>query len=157
MGGGKMRRKLVARRKQTTGDQHMPNASQAAILLLLLVFSREKQANEGKTQPTTISRFRVSEGTLKRVWLRTRISSGFVEEVQERLLLAGWALIYAGATYAMIKVTAVEGWIRLSSRRIAPELEAVKNGTFEFASHRHLLTVSNGDDDEISSEDEGDE
>jgi len=90
--------------------------------------------------------------------VRARISSGFLEEVQEWLLVAGWALIFAGTTYAMIKVTAVEGWTRLASKRIAAELESVKKGKFDFASQQHLLTSvdSNGDDD-TGDEDAGDE
>jgi hypothetical protein len=143
-----------ASRKETTGDQHLPNPSEAAILLLLLVVSREEEASKGKPHLKKITRFRVSEGTLKRVWVRERISSGFLEEVQEWLLIAGWALIFAGTTYAMIKVTAVEGWTRLASKRIAAELEAVKKGKFDFASQQHLLTSVdlNGDDDDASDE-----
>jgi hypothetical protein len=149
----------AASRKETTSGPHLPNPSQAAMLLLMLVASREKEASKGKPHLKKITRFRVSEATLKRVWVRTRISSGFLEEVQEWLLAAGWALIFGGTTYAMLKVTAVEGWTRLASKRIAAELESVKKGKFDFASQQHLLTSvdSNGDDDDTSEEDAGDE
>ena len=148
----------AASRKEPTNGQHLPNPSQGAMLLLLLVDSKEKEASKGKPHLKRITRFRVSEGTLKRVCVRARISSGFLEEMQEWLLVAGWALIFAGTTYAMIKVTAVEGWTRLASKRIATELESVKKGKFDFASQQHLLTSvdSNGDDD-TGDEDAGDE
>jgi hypothetical protein len=96
---------------------------------------------------------------LKRVCARARLSSGFLEEVQEWLLVAGWALIFTGTTYALIKVTAVEGWTRLASKRIAAELEAVNKGKFDFTSQQHLLSSfdSNGDDDDTDDEDAGDE
>jgi hypothetical protein len=153
-----MTRGISSASVKTTG-QHRPNPRQGAVLLLMVVDSREKEASKGKPHLKKITRFRVSEATLKRVWVRARISSGFLEEVQEWLLLAGWALIFAGTTYAMIKVTAVEGWTRLASKRIAAELESVKKGKFDFDSQQHLLTSvdSNGDDDDASDEGADDE
>ncbi|HEY5131539.1 MAG TPA: hypothetical protein VIJ35_30315 [Bradyrhizobium sp.] len=129
------------------------------MLLLLLVESKDKELSREKPNLKKATRFRVSEATLKRVCARARLSSGFLEEVQEWLLVAGWALIFTGTTYALIKVTAVEGWIRLASKRIASELESVKKGKFDFASQQHLLSSfdSNGDDDDSGDEDADDE
>jgi hypothetical protein len=139
----------------TVTAPYLPSASEAALLLLLLAESKETELGKEKK----ITRFRVSEGTLKRVCLRARITSGFLEELQEWLLVAGWALIFAGSTYALIRVTAVEGWTRLASKRIAAELESVKKGKFDFANQRYLLTAfdSTSQDDDTGDEDADDE
>jgi hypothetical protein len=152
------RRVSAAGRENTTSGPYLPSASEGALLLLKLAESKDKELSREKPNQKKITRFRVSETTLKRVWVRTRISSGFLEEVQEWLLVAGWALIFAGTTYALIRVSAVEGWTRLASKRIAAELEFVKKGQFDFASQQHLLSSldSNGDD-ETGDEDGGDE
>jgi hypothetical protein len=154
-------RKVLAVRQteRTSGGHYLPSPSEGALLLLLLAESKDKELSKEKPTLKKITRFRVSEATLTRVLGRARLSSGFLEEVQEWLLVAGWALIFTGTTYALIKVTAVEGWIRLASKRIAAELETVKKGKFDFASQQHLLNpfVSNGDDDDAGEEDADDE
>ena len=153
------RRRSTVGPKETTSGPYLPSPSETALLLVLLAESKDKELSREKPNLKKITRFRVSEATLKRVGVRGRISSGFLEELQEWLLAAGWALIFAGTTYALIKVTAVEGWTRLASKRIAAELEAVKKGKFDFASQQHLLSSvdSNGDDDDSGGEDADDE
>jgi endonuclease YncB( thermonuclease family) len=41
----------------------------------------------------------LAEGTLKKLWNRERLTEQFLEDVQEWLLTAGWALFYAGPIY----------------------------------------------------------
>jgi hypothetical protein len=60
-------------------------------------------------------------------------------QVEDWLLEAGWALFFAGSTYAMIKIASVEGWARLTSKQIEDELETVSGGRFDFETLRHLL------------------
>jgi hypothetical protein len=152
------RTKLASRKvsaMEPRNRPYLPSPSEGALLLLLLAESKDEELSREKPNLKKITRFRVSEATLTRVLGRARLSSGFLEEVQEWLLVAGWALIFTGTTYALIKVTAVEGWTRLASKRVAAELESVKKGTFDFASHQHLLSSlnSNGDDDESGDKD----
>jgi hypothetical protein len=144
--------------KRTASVPYLPNPSEAALLLLLVAEAKDAEAIKTKPNAKKITRFRVSEATLKRVCLRSRISSGFLEEMQEWLFVAGWALIFSGTTYALIQIAAVEGWVRLSSRRITEELESVKNGQFDFESRRPLLNRSmDADEDDADSEDTGDD
>jgi len=112
---------------------HKPDALEGALLVLALVDSKEKETSKG------ITRFRVSESTLSRLFGRKRIPLGYLHEVEEWLLTAGWAMFFAGSTYAMIRVTAVAGWNRLASGRIRTELEEVARGQFDFTKLRHLL------------------
>lgn len=79
-------------------NRYKPTPRECVLLFLLLV--RERRDRRGK--PT--SRARLSEITLKQLWNREVLSRPFLDEVQEWLLAAGWTLIYAGSTYAAIKV-----------------------------------------------------
>jgi hypothetical protein len=116
---------------------HKPKPQEAALLTLRLVEVNDKERQKAGGEPMT--RFRISETTLKRLWLRKRLERYFMIEVEDWLLEAGWALFFAGSTYAMIKVTSAEGWARLTSKRIEDELEMVSRGKFDFAALRHLL------------------
>jgi hypothetical protein len=110
------------------------------LLTLSLVTSREKQLKEKETgKEVAVSRFRMSETTFERLANRKRIPTEFLAEVQEWLFDAGWTLFFTGSTYAMIKSDTVDGWVRLGSKRIADQLEAVRRGTFDFSLLAHLL------------------
>ncbi len=125
---------------------HKPNALQGALLVLALVDSKEREIGK------SVTRFRVSQVTLSRLFCRKRISLDYLHEVEEWLLAAGWALFFAGSTYAMIRVSAVEGWNRLASKRIESELDQVARGTFNFTKFTPLLInldeAANANDDE---------
>jgi hypothetical protein len=109
-----------------------PNARQAALLVLHLL-------GTGGVDRREVSRARLTEITIRRLWRRTRVSEGFLLEVQEFLLGAGWALFWAGSSYAIIRVAAVEGWPRISSKRIENDLERLSRGRFDFDEMEHLL------------------
>jgi hypothetical protein len=121
---------------------HQPDAQECAILLVLLVQAKEGQSGKG------YSRIRVAEITLKRLWRRHRLDDEFLREVQEWLFRAGWALFYAGTTFALVQSRSVEGWPRVSSKRLADTLKEVAEGTFDFDQHYHLLVghESEGED-----------
>ena len=128
-----------------------PTAFQSALLLLLLHKSRdEEKKNKTKTKETEqkkeqeekkeqeqkkeqgMTRFRVSELTLKRISGRPRLHPEFLIEMQDWLLQAGWAFFFADRSFGMIKLEAVETWTRLGSKRIAKELDDVAKGDFDF-------------------------
>lgn len=137
---------------QISLNRYKPTPRECVLLLLLLV--RERQDRRGK--PT--SRARLSEITLKRMWNREVLSRPFLDEVQEWLLTAGWTLIYAGSTYAAIKVDSVLDWPRHSAKRLANELNRVAQGTYDFAELEQRLLrdavrdIANGDTEESSSD-----
>jgi hypothetical protein len=110
--------------------------------LLILV------AGDQPGEQRDISRVRLAEITLKRLWGRHRLTDDFLAEVQEWLFRAGWALFYAGTTFAMVKTKAVEGWPRVSSKRLRGELDEVARGEFDFERYFRLLEEQRRDGDE---------
>jgi hypothetical protein len=120
----------------------MPNAKECALLLLLLI--KEKEREIGKP----LSRFRVAELTLRRIWGRRRITPELVEDVNEWLDRADRVLFFAGNSYGVIRTSAVESWVRISSKRIQAQTEAVLAGAFDFSPLERLLSPSSGDDEE---------
>ncbi len=84
---------------------------------------------------------------MKRLLGRKRIPLDYLHEVEEWLLAADWALVFAGSTYAMIKVTAIEGWVRLSASRVETELAKISRGEFDFKKLQHLLARQASDKD----------
>jgi hypothetical protein len=110
-----------------TSLPHRPDALECAILLILLVESYE------------LTRARVAEITLKRLWNRHRLRDEFLREVQDWLFRAGWALFYAGTTFGMVKTKSVEGWPRVTSKDVKAEIDKVVRGQFEFDRYYHLL------------------
>jgi hypothetical protein len=117
-----------------------PTAFQTALLLLRLPKLRdEEKKNKSKSKDTEekkvqgMTRFRVSELTLKRISGRPRLHPEFLIEMQDWLLRAGWAFFFADRSFGMVKLEAVETWTRLGSKRIADELDAVAKGDFDFA------------------------
>lgn len=119
-----------------------PSARQAALLVLHLL-------DAGGVDRRPVSRARLTEITIRRLWRRTRVPEGFLLEVQEFLLSAGWALFWAGSSYAIIRVSAIEGWQRISSKRIEDDLERISRGRFDFEEIEHLpLSVDDIADEE---------
>jgi hypothetical protein len=64
-----------------------------------------------------------------------------VGEVQEWLFRVGWVLFFAGTTYAVVKMKVVDGWGRISSKRIQRDIERVGTGNFDYDSLEDLLLV----------------
>jgi hypothetical protein len=120
----------------------LPSAQECAILLLHMI-----EVRGADSQP--VNRVRLSELTLKRLWSRNRLSSEFLEEVQEWLSRGGWSLFFAQNTFAAIKTSAVQNWVRVSSKLIADDLDLVEKGEFDFQKYQHLISnsTSTGNDD----------
>src|SRR5437016_1264379 len=97
-----------------TGWFYRPTPREAALLVLHLLGTKELalRTKVPKTE-RELTRARLTEITLRRLWGRTRISNEFLAEVQEYLLHAGWVLFWAGSSYAVIQVSSVEGWARI--------------------------------------------
>jgi hypothetical protein len=112
---------------------YQPTPREAALLVLHVL--RTKESETGKD----VTRARLTEITLRRLWGRTRISNELLLEVQEYLLHGGWVLFWAGSSYAVIQVSSVEGWPRISSKRINEDLEKVSARKFDFELLEPLL------------------
>jgi hypothetical protein len=117
------------------------DANETAVLLRSIASSkqRERQA-KGAERPVT--RFRVSRKTLLTLAGRANLPDLFLADLQEHLLASGWALFFAGQSYAMVRSDLVMGWVRLGSARIENELEAADSGGFDFASKDRELAAA---------------
>jgi hypothetical protein len=89
-----------------------------------------------------ITRARLSEITLQRLFRRRRISPELLADVQEWLFRIGWILFVGGTTYAVVKMTVIDGWGRISSKRVGEDLEKVDKGEFAYDTLEHLLPGS---------------
>src|SRR2546422_3622615 len=118
--------------------RYKPSARECALLFLKLIDEREERRGREKV----MTRAQISGGSLKRLWKRERLSEQFLEEVQDWLLSAGWALFYAGGIYGAVKTDAVGNWPTLASSRIAPVLARVALGdTGVFDELEYLLAA----------------
>ena len=117
----------------------LPDPQECAILLLLLIRAKEKDSQR------PLSRIRLAEITLKRLWRRHRLREELLGSIEEWMIRAGWSLFYTGTTFAMVKNQSVEGWPRLSSKRLSAELKLVERGEFNFSEHFHLLLEEESD------------
>lgn len=117
------------------GRATRPNERQCAMLIAHLLATKQQMGRE-------VTRARLSEITLQRLFGRQRISPDFLLEVQEWLFRVGWVLFFAGTTYAVVKLEVIDGWGRISSKRIGKDLENVGKGEFDFDSLEHLLLGS---------------
>jgi hypothetical protein len=113
---------------------YQPTPRECAMLILRLMEVRGQEV-EGE-----VSRARISQNTVRRMCGRGQLTTDFIHDLQNILLAAGWCMFCVGPThYAVIKVKSVEGWSRISSKRISDELTRVSRGQFDFQQVEHLL------------------
>jgi hypothetical protein len=127
------------------GRATRPNERQCAMLIAHLLATKQNKVEDKRE----VTRARLSEITLQRLFKRRRISPELLVEVQEWLFRAGWVLFFAGTTYAVVKIKVIDGWRRISSKRIGEELERVGREEFDYDSLEYLLVglETSGDDD----------
>ena len=112
-----------------------PDERQCAMLIAHLLAAKQQDLPGNRE----LTRARLSEITLQRLFMRRRISPEFLAEVQEWLFRAGWVLFFAGTTYAVVKMKTVDGWGRISSERIRGDLDKVDEGGFAYDALEYLL------------------
>jgi hypothetical protein len=110
-----------------------PTAREAAMLVVHLIHTKQGETNR------PVTRARLSELTLRRLWVQSRIPEDLFREVQEILIHAGWALFWAGSSYGIIKTDAVEGWTLISSKRVTDDLEKISRGSYDYNQLEKLL------------------
>ena len=115
-----------------------PDGRQSAMLLVHLLATKQQEVRGNRE----VTRARLSEITLQRLFKRQRISAEFLAELQEWLFRVGWILFFAGTTYAVVKLKVVDGWGRISSKRIQADLEKVGRGEFDYDSLEPLLLAA---------------
>ncbi len=116
-----------------TGRASRPDERECAMLIAHLLATKQEEVTK------EVTRARLSAVTLRRLFRRQQIAPEFLIEVQEWLYRAGWVLFFAGTTYAVVKIKVIDGWGRVSSKRIGEDLEDVGRGAFDFDSLEHLL------------------
>lgn len=99
---------------------------ETAILLLLLRRRREEETGKA------LSRFRISRSTMRRVSGRHNLRDSFVHEVDLALRERGWALLPVSDNYGLVRLDVVGGWVRVSAKRIANDIEQAHNPKAEF-------------------------
>jgi hypothetical protein len=112
---------------------HKLSGREAALILLYAL------AERGQRRGKELTRARVSQVSLKRLWNRENLNEAWLAEVNDWLLSAGWTLVYAGTTFGVVKKGVVENWPRIASKRIQDVLDQVASGRFEFEKLEHLL------------------
>jgi hypothetical protein len=100
---------------------------------------KAKSRNETEGKNGKVSRLWLAEVSLKRLWLRRRISAEFVEEVADWLSGADVTLFFARTTYAVVRTSVVENWPRVKSKRLSTDLIKVAQGSYDFRKLEHLL------------------
>ena len=121
--------------------------------MLFLKLVEERDARRDKA----MTRAQVSEGSLKRLWKRERFSEPFLQEVQDWLLTAGWALFYAGRGFGAVKTDAVGNWPTLASSRIKSVLDRVALGDIEVFKELESLLAAGEDGPAATAHEEADE
>ena len=116
---------------------HLADSRKSALLLVHTVELRTKSRKDKGLKPMT--RTQLTVPMLKRLWNRPRLAPEFIREVTDWLLIGGWAFFDAGKFFAMVRVTAVENWPRLSTKAILSKLDDVAKGKFPFSDYEHLL------------------
>jgi hypothetical protein len=127
---------------------YQPTPRECAMLLLGLIEAKRTEAGKD------VTRTRLSEATLRRLWCRSRITTEFVHEVQEWLFMAGWVLFFAGSTYAMINARVVDAWMRISSKRMAKDIADVQRGGKKVFAELERLLLRNEERTDDSEETE---
>ena len=136
-------------KKEVKDEQaSQPTPRECAMLLLGLIEAKRTEAGKD------VTRTRLSEATLRRLWCRSRITTEFVHEVQEWLFMAGWVLFFAGSTYAMINARVVDAWMRISSKRMAKDIADVQRGGKKVFAELERLLLRNEERTDDSEETE---
>jgi hypothetical protein len=124
---------------------YQPTARECALLVLGLVQAKVEESGR------PVTRGRLSEATLRKLWVRSRVTDDLFRAAQEILIHAGWALFWAGTSFAVVKLDVIEGWGRISWKRLDADLRKVRRGKYQkFGELERLLL---GDDDAEAEDD----
>ncbi len=129
--------------------KYQPNPRECMLLFLLAIHDAEQRLER------TVQRARLPRGTLRRLWMRERLSDGFIQEVGSWLLSYGWVLLDAGSTFGAVRTNGIKNWPRISTNNIDSTLQKVRSGGFgdrDFAKLEETLSVGAEDSNEDEEE-----
>ena len=122
--------------------RELPTAREAALLIALSV--KRKEGELGKD----LVRNRISEKSLRRITGRRRLDQRFISDLNELLLDFNLLLIDTGEALGLLQASSVMGWPRITSNRIAAELEQARSGELNFRRIENELEESRTTPDE---------
>jgi hypothetical protein len=112
----------------------LPSAYEVALLLVLNVDRYSQERGRG------IARARVARKTLSEISGRTTFRGAFIDALTEELDAIGWTLIGIPDGYAILEHQSLSGWTKISSSRIAPEINGLRQGKISSDRIEHLLS-----------------
>ena len=93
----------------------------------------------GQRRGRPLTRARVSGVSLKELWNRETLPREWLNEVNDYLLSAGWLLVDAGSTYAVVRTSVIENWPRIAHKHLESDLKKIATRTFDFDALSNLL------------------
>jgi len=143
-------RRGISGNTQKVESAYQPTSRECAMLVVHLIEQKDKEAQTTQKTEKKVTRARLSENALRRLWCRSHLTHSFLVEVQEWLIRAGWVLFFARSSYAIIKADHVDSWVRISTKRITDDLKQVSLGQFDFTHFERVLIPqeTNSQDDE---------
>ncbi len=96
--------------------------AEVAILTVYLVIAYDQEKQK------TTTRARISQATLRIISERKRLHAAFIDEWIDELADLGWSVFQVGDHFALIQTEAVDGWVRISTKRIRPILQRLSIG-----------------------------
>jgi hypothetical protein len=114
------------------------------LLILGKSVIRHTQGELGKD----LVRNRISEKSLRRITGRRRLDQRFISDLNELLLDFNLLLIDTGEALGLLQASSVMGWPRITSNRIAAELEQARSGELNFRRIENELEESRTTPDE---------
>jgi hypothetical protein len=106
-------------------DHYLPNPAEAATLTIYLGYAYAKE------KETKLTRFRISSRTLRSISRRSALREPFLNDWEIELNYKGWKVIPDGDHFGLIRADAIDGWPRISSKRIAGDLEGMNDSTIK--------------------------
>ena len=98
------------------------SAAEVAMLTIFLVVAYDQEKSK------TTTRARISGTTLRVISDRQRLRGAFIDEWVDELAGLGWSTFPVGDHFAIILTKTVEGWVRISSKRIRSTLRRISLG-----------------------------
>jgi hypothetical protein len=126
----------------------LPTATEAALLIALLVKRKERELGK------EMVRNRISEKSLRRITGRRRVDRHFIYEMNELLRDFNLLLLDTGNALGLLQSSSVLGWPRITSNRIAKEIEEAESGELDFRCIENDLEQSRAAPDEERDSDE---
>jgi len=102
--------------------RYRPTPAETATLTVFLI--QDYSADRGKAT----TRIRLSANTLRSLSNRVTLRHVFVDDWIEELEVLGWLSVKYADCFALIETKSIEGWGRVSSKRIKNILKRVHSG-----------------------------